>query len=371
MNDTPNTLDQTAFTNKALEAVIRIGVVVLLAAWCFQIVRPFIIPVVWGIILAIAAYPSYRRIAALVGGRPKLAATLFIVIALVLLIIPTVLLSDTLIGGVRQVSTQLSDGTIDIPPPPESVRTWPLIGKPLANFWSLASANLTEALSEIRPQIKALGRWLLATAAGVGFSVLQFVLAIFIAGVLLAQSTRGGHAASAVATRLAGKRGEEFANLAEATVRSVARGILGVALIQSFLAGLGFLAVGIPGAGFWALLCLLLSVVQIGPGLVLVPCVIYVFSTGETLTAVLFLAWSVFVALLDNILKPMLLGRGVNVPMVVIFIGAIGGFLSMGIIGLFVGSIILVLGYTLLQTWLSEVKEPVGDEANTPQETEG
>jgi predicted PurR-regulated permease PerM len=256
----------------------------------------------------------------------------------------------------------LQQGTVDIPPPPESVAGWPLIGKPLSNFWHLASENLEEALGQLKPQIKALGAWLLSAAAGAGFGLLQFVLAIVIAGVLLPRGEKGHQAARAVATRFVGARGEEFLDLAESTVRSVARGILGVAVIQSVLAGVGFLVAGIPGAGLLALVCLLLSVIQVGPGLVLIPCVIYVFMTDSMLTAILFLVWNVFVGLLDNVLKPLLLGRGVKVPMLVIFIGAIGGFLSMGIIGLFVGSIVLVLGYTLLQAWLSEGETPSQEE---------
>lgn len=353
----PNT--RSHFIENAQEAAIRIGVVALLIAWCFQIVRPFITPVIWGIIIAVAVAPLYARLERITGGRRRLAALLFVLLALVVLIGPTMMLSETLYGGIRHVAGQLQQGTVEIPPPPDNVHDWPLIGKSLANFWDLASENLEDALGQLKPQIKALGVWLLSSAAGAGFGLLQFVLAIVIAGILLPHGAKGHRTARSVATRFAGTRGEEFINLAETTVRSVARGILGVAVIQSVLAGVGFLVVGIPGAGLLALVCLLLSVIQLGPGLVLIPCVIYVFMTGSMVTGILFLIWNVFVGLLDNVLKPLLLGRGVNVPMIVIFIGAIGGFLSMGIIGLFVGSIVLVLGYTLLQTWLKESGEPV------------
>jgi predicted PurR-regulated permease PerM len=159
--------------------------------------------------------------------------------------------------------------------------------------------------------------------------------------------------AQGIARRLAGERGPQLADLAEATVRGVARGLLGVAVVQSLLAGVGMVLAGVPAAGLWTLLCLFLCVVQIGAGLVLVPAVIYVFVTGSTTTAVLFLVWSVFVMLIDNVLKPMLMGRGLQVPMVVVFLGAIGGMLAWGIVGLFVGSVILVLGYKLFVGWLA------------------
>ena len=256
---------------------------------------------------------------------------------------------------------------MSIPPPPEDIAGWPIIGEQLERSWRLASVNLTAALGEIRPQIAAFGRWLLATVAELGLGILQFVVAIIIAGVFLANAQGGGRTARAIAVRLAGDRGADYADLGQATVRSVARGILGVALIQSLLAGLGFLAVGVPGAGLLALVCLLLAVVQIGPALVLIGAVIYVFSTADSFTAVVFLIWSIFVALIDNILKPILLGRGVKVPMLVIFVGAIGGLLASGIIGLFVGSVILALSFTLFKAWLTEPPEPSEEQslANT------
>ncbi len=163
------------------------------------------------------------------------------------------------------------------------------------------------------------------------------------------------HAAHAIARRLAGNRGARFTQLAEAVVRSVSRGILGVAMIQAVLAGLGMLVAGVPAAGLWALVVLVLATIQIGAFPVMLPAVIYVFYHASMPVAVVFLVWALFVGSIDNILKPILLGRGVSVPMIVIFIGAIGGFLGAGIIGLFVGSVILVLGYELLHAWLDDI----------------
>jgi predicted PurR-regulated permease PerM len=199
--------------------------------------------------------------------------------------------------------------------------------------------------------------WLLSVVTGTGLAILQFFVAVLIAGVLLAYSTPGYQLAHNIGRRLAGDRGAELADLAEATVRSVARGVLGVALIQSSLAGLGFFIAGIPAAGFWAFLCLILGVIQIGVLPIMIPVVIYVFSITDTMTAVLFLIWSIFVSVIDNILKPLFLGRGLEVPMVVIFMGAIGGMLLSGIIGLFIGAVVLTLGYKLFLAWL-DVDQP-------------
>ena len=181
-------------------------------------------------------------------------------------------------------------------------------------------------------------------------------------GVLLASTQVAAQTARTFGARLAGDQGADFIDVAEATVRSVARGILGVALIQSLLAGLEFLVVGIPGAGLWALIALFFSVIQLGVFPVTIPIVIYVFATADIVTAVIFLIWSLFVGLIDNVLKPILLGRGVKVPMLIIFVGSIGGFISSGIIGLFTGAVVLALGYKLFLAWLDGTEAKSGED---------
>lgn len=353
----PASTDDKAYLNRALETSIRLGLVALLAVWCFRIVEPFIIPLVWGLIIAVASYPGFVRLRGLLGGQRVLAGVAFVLIALVVLVVPAALLGGTIAHGAGSLVEGFDQGTIRIPAPPAGVADWPLVGEPIHGFWSAAAQNLESALLEVAPQVRATISWVLSMAAGLGLGLLQFIFAIVIAGVLLVQDQAGRRATCAIARRLAGERGVQFAGLAEATVRSVTRGILGVALIQSLLAGLGFLVVGVPAAGLWALLCLLLSVVQIGIFPVTIPILIYVFSKVEPMTFILFLVWSIFIGTLDNILKPILLGRGVAVPMAVIFVGAIGGFITSGIIGLFVGSVVLVLGYKLFLAWLYEDDE--------------
>jgi predicted PurR-regulated permease PerM len=268
------------------------------------------------------------------------------------------MLSGSLIETARAYSAHLDAGTLSVPPASESVRSWPVIGEPLYSFWSEASNNLGAALSKITPQLKKVGIPLLTAAAGAGVGILKFVVSIIIAGVLLANDAGGGRAARAIATRLAGERGTTAVELAVATVRSVTLGILGVAMIQALLASLGLLVVGVPGAGLWALLVLILAIVQLPTILVLGPIIVYVFSTSSTVTAVVFAVWSILVGISDTFLKPLLMGRGVDVPILVIFIGAIGGFMTSGIIGLFVGAIILALGYKLYLIWLDQDAQP-------------
>jgi predicted PurR-regulated permease PerM len=341
-----------------MEAGIRIGLLLLLALWCFEIVRPFIVPVIWGIIIAVAVYPAYAWLVSVLGGHKGLAALSVTILMLVILVGPTIMLADTMVAGVRELALQIRAGNLYVPAPPESVETWPIIGGPLFRFWTLAVDNLGEALSTLAPQIRGIGGWLLSTAGGVGFGILQFVFAIIVSGVLLTHSQGGEKTVMAIANRLIGENGEKFADLAGATVRSVSTGIVGIALIQAIMAGLGFLAVGLPAAGLLASLCLILAVIQLGCGLVLIPAAIYLFATTDTYVAVLFLCWSVVIMILDNVLKPILLGRGAKVPMAVIFVGAIGGFVAYGIIGLFVGAVVLALSYTLVDAWVHERYTP-------------
>jgi predicted PurR-regulated permease PerM len=349
-----------AYLNRALEVSIHICLFALLAAACLLILRPFIALTTWGLIISISGYPGYCKLQKLLGGRGGLASVVFTVVLLAVLIVPIALLAQTLIDGFQSLAVRLHNETLTIPPPPPNIATWPLVGKPLSDLWSLASDNLSAALRSLAPQLKAAASGLLLGAAGVGLGVLQFFASIVIAGFLLANSSQCARVSRGLAIHLFGYKGPDFEALAAATVRSVTTGILGVALIQSLLAGLGFLMVRLPGAGLWALVFLVAAVLQVG-ALVLIPVVVYVFATTGTAKAVAFLIWCIFVALIDNVLKPLLLGRGVPVPIIVVFLGAIGGFMAMGIIGLFVGPILLSVGYKLFLAWLYQGVEPRGE----------
>ena len=282
----------------------------MLAAWCFEIVRPFLVPLVWAVIIAIALFPTYQRLRGALRGRRVPAAVVLVLLALTVLLIPVYLLSQSLVEGAQVLVRDLDAGTLRVPPPPAWVHGLPLVGETAAKSWSQASLNLEGTLGRFLPQIQASLRWLVGAAAGAGFAILQFVFAIGIAGVLLARAEGGTQAAIAVGRRLAGESGVEFIRLSGSTVRSVTRGILGVALIQSTLAGLGWLAVGLPAAGLWAPVALILSTVQIGILPIAIPALIDVYGTADTLTFVVFLVWSLFVGTLDNVLKPMLPGPG-------------------------------------------------------------
>ena len=356
--------DQTrydkAHVHRALEVSIHVGLAILLAAACLLILRPFVPLLAWGIIIAVAAYPGFKKVERKLGSRRVTAAVLFTLALLAILILPVFFLADSLVGGVQSLTAHFKTGTAIIPPPPASIGGWPIIGAPLRNGWLLASRDLTELLKEFAPQIKAAIPGVLSATAGLGSTVLQLLLSIIVSGVLLANAQAAYELTRSLADRLFGERGLEYQQLVGSTIRSVTFGIIGVAVIQSAFAALGFLIVGMPAFGLWAAIFLVAAVLQFG-ALVMIPAVIYVFATATTTKAVIFLVWCIIVGLMDNILKPILLGRGAAVPMAVVFLGAIGGFLAMGIIGLFVGAIVLSVGYKLFLAWLSN--SPTFDQA--------
>jgi len=349
--------EDRAFFKRALESSIRIGLILFLVVWCFEIARPFLQPIVWGIILAIATQPLYAGLCRLVGGRRRLAAATLVVGALLVLVIPSVLLTTNLVESATQLAESVEAGTLEVPPPPSGVADWPIVGGRVHALWAAASQNLDAALDPLHPQLKAVGGWMLGTATSAGFGLVVFALSIVLAGVLLASGERAADAARRVAERVVPDRGAELVALARDTVQSVTGGILGTAFIQAFLAGLGLLAAGVPAFGLWALLVLLLAVVQIPTLLVLAPLIVWVFASSSTGVAVTFAIWMTAVGLSDNVLKPLLLGRGSDVPMVVIFIGAIGGFMRAGIIGLFVGAVVLAVGHSLFKWWIESEPE--------------
>jgi len=346
----------------AVEVAIRLGALFLLVAACAWILAPFVSIVAWALIVAIAAEDLYERAVRALGGRRKLAAALLVGSALVALMLPAVLLADTAVAGARHFAGDIADGSLTVRPPPDRVADWPVIGPRVYEGWTLASQNLSAALERFAPQLKQLSTLLLRAAGSAGVALLQLAASLVLAGFLM--SRREGRLVSTerLATRLAGPRGPEFARLANATVKSVVQGIVGVAVIQTFLAWLGFGLAGVPFAGLWALLVLVAAVVQLPVALVMVPPVLIVLAESGSGTVLLFGLWCAFVALLDNVLKPILFGRGAKVPTLVIFLGAIGGMLAMGLIGLFLGAVLLALGYELLRAWLGDLELPVPED---------
>jgi predicted PurR-regulated permease PerM len=360
--------DERAFDRRVTQAAIRLSLLALLSFWCLKILAPFLNPIMGGVVIAIAVQTPYAKLTGALGGRSKLAAVLMVVAALLVLIVPTLALGASLVDSTAGFSDDLIHDQIKIPAPPDSVAGWPIVGEQLHGLWLGASENLESVLVKLAPYMKDIGLWLVSSVGDLGMGVALFIVAILIAGALLPNGERATRLADKVAYLLAGPRGPKLADLAASSVRSVTRGVLGVAVLQSLLAGLGMLVVGVPAAGLWTLLILILAVMQLPPSLVLIPVIIYVFYTSSTVVAVLFAIWSILVGLSDNVLKPLLMGRGSAVPMLVLFMGSIGGFIAGGILGLFVGAVVLSLGYTIFMAWVDESDVDGGDVATAATE---
>ena len=348
-------LEQKLFTNRVIEVAIRLTLTFLIVALCFKIIEPFMIIVVWGIIIAVAIFPLYNKLGLALGGRFKLAAILYTLFALSLLIAPSIMVSGSVVDTSSHLAKSFSAGTLEIPPPDQSVSEWPVIGEQVYLFWNQASTNLEQTLKQNIPEIKKLGESFLAALAGIGGGIIQFIFSIIISGVFLANTKAAYEITVKIASRLTDKeQGLQLTDLTTATIRSVAQGVLGVAVIQAILGGTGMYFMDVPGWGLWTIFILILAVAQLPPLLVLLPVIVYVFSVSETTPAVIFTIWSLIVSMSDSFLKPLLLGRGMDTPTLVILLGAIGGMMLFGILGLFVGAILLALGYELFMAWLAE-----------------
>jgi predicted PurR-regulated permease PerM len=346
--------DNEGYFNKVVTASLRIGFVAMLFLLSYIILKPFLILVIWSIIIAVGVYPLFEKLSKKMGNKKKLATTLLVLIALTVIIVPSVLMLSSTVDSVQNLKENFEAGTLAISPPPEDVAEWPIVGKSFYDLWTSASENLEATLTTYTPQIKEFVPKLLDSVAGMGGTILLTIISIIIAGALLLQSEPAEKTTQRIFKLLIGKDGKEITDLSILTIRSVVQGILGIAIIQSVAAGILMLSFGIPGAGLWALLVLFLAIVQLPPTIIMLPVAIYGFSIMSTTAAVIFLILALLVSVADSLLKPFLLGRGVDVPMLVVLLGAIGGMIAFGILGLFIGAVALAIAYKVFQALIDE-----------------
>lgn len=340
-----------AHTPLTLDALIRFSLIVMLAFWCFKIISPFIIPMLWGLIIAVALHPVYLKVAKLLGNRNSLSAFVIAATMITALIVPSIMMGNSAVDSLHEPIKVLKSGEYQLPALPEKVASWPIVGKPLSQFWAEAETDLAATLGHYNAQVKAVAAWLASSLSGAIGSIFQSVFSIIIAAIFWVNGAVLVRGSTHVAERLFSRDGAEYINLTGLTIQSVAQGVIGVALIQSVLAGIGLVAVGAPFAGVWILLVLVVAVAQLPPILILGPVAAYLYGVESSAVATTFLVWSLLVSFSDAILKPMLLGRGMEIPMIVILVGAIGGMMMSGILGLFVGAVVLGLAYQLTQKW--------------------
>jgi len=338
--------------NWSVESALRIGLVFLIILISFLIFKPFLVLIVWGAIIAITIYPLQKKMIKMFKGKKGLSATVLTLVLMAVLIVPTVFFTNSLFHSGAGLVEEIRMGTFHLPPPTESVKDWPLFGDKIYELWSLSSTNLTAAILKLGPQLTKVGAWLFNSLGGVIGSVFIFFFALIISGMFLTKADETYTFAVSFGEKLVGKRGKEFIDNSKGTVQSVVRGVIGVAVIQTTLVGIGFSVAGIPGAPVLTLIVFILALVQVPAILVVLPVIIYVFSVESTTFAVIFTIYELVSGMSDNVLKPMLLGRGVEIPMLVILIGSIGGMILMGMVGLFVGAVVFALAYQIFNDWM-------------------
>jgi|SRR5271166_2145784 len=345
---------EKASAKDPVQIAIRLGLLACVIYWSYILVLPFVPVLLWSAILAVALYPVFDGLARLLGGRPAVSATLITIIGLAIMIGPASWLVFGLVEGVRLISEQLGSGNVWVPAPNPAIKQWPLVGGMLFDLWQLASTNLAAALGKFSTYAKPVATTVLSTVGSVGMEILKFLVAVIATGFLFIPGPRLVSNMRIFLSHVVPERSEEFVAIAGETIRSVSRGVIGISVLQSLLAGIGFIVADIPGAGLFSFLVLLLGVAQIGSAIILIPMIAWYWLTREPSAALLFTLYIVPVGFIDNVLKPFVMGRGSRTPMVLILIGVLGGTLAHGLIGLFIGPIVLAVGWELLAAWIRD-----------------
>ncbi|HEV7490252.1 MAG TPA: AI-2E family transporter [Rhodanobacteraceae bacterium] len=360
---------ERALSRELLDVLIRTGLIAALVIFCYRIFSPFLQLMLWSMILTITLYPLQVQLKGKLGNKDGRAATLIVLIAIGIILVPIYLLGTSMTHSVQAMLASVKSGEFHIPPPAESVASWPLIGQRVYDFWLQATADLTGLAQRFSPRLSEVSLALLGKLAGLGLGLMMFVVALVIAGIVMANGENGERSALRITSRIFGPdRALQTMRLCTATIRAVAQGVVGIAFIQMLLIGVGFVLMGIPGAGLLALAVLLLGIMQLPTSLITLPVIVFVFLThGANLGTIVFAIYVFIAGLSDNVLKPLLLGRGVDVPMPVVLIGALGGMVTGGITGLFIGPVILAVGYQLFWQWVED--QPRASETHVQEQT--
>lgn len=365
MNDQPNGLNgvERRFNTLFIELSIRLFAIGVLIYWTFIIIQPFAAIILWSVVLAVAFYPIFRILADILGGRPILAAVLMTLAGLVLIIGPVTWMGVGMIDPVKSVMEGIEAGDISVPPPSASIKEWPIFGEQLYAFWLLASTNLRSAFTQILPQLKPAGDFLLGMAKSAGTGTLKFLVSVLLSGFILAAAPQLLAGARALARRIDPSSGEKFVDLAGATINAVSRGVMGLSLMQAVIGGFGMYLADVPGASLLTLAILVLGIIQIGPLIIVAPVIFWAWTTMPTGPALALTLCMLTVNYMDNVLKPFLLAHGLTTPMPVIFVGVIGGVLAHGVAGLFAGPVVLAVVWELTKAWIAEDLKAVTDNA--------
>lgn len=337
-------------------ATLAIFFLVVLAAATFWVLSPFLTSILWAVIVCVATWPILLRLEAAFGGRRRLAVAAMIAMILLVIFVPVVLALTTIISNAQNITTVIrSFQSIALPPPPDWLNSIPFGGDRLTAAWSrFAALDAEQRSAELTPYVQTALGWFAAQAGGIGATLLQFLLTAIISAIVLANGERVRDGILRFAKRLAGQHGYDAAVLAAQTIRGVVLGVVITAVVQAAIAGIGLLIAGVPAAGLLSALILFLSLAQIGPMPVMIPAAIWLFWSNEVVWGSVLAVFAIVSGTIDQFLRPVLIRRGANLPLLLIFAGVIGGLIAFGIIGLFIGPVVLTVAFTLLATWVSQ-----------------
>lgn len=341
-----------------IDIAIKLGVLTLMLYTVYLIAKPFLAVTAWGIIIAIAVTPLINLINKNINNRKAIIIG-FTLVVISMLIIPAYMLSQTAIESSQNLVSIVKNGDFVIPPANEEVKSWPLIGESAYQFWNDASHNLKTTLEPFSANIqKVVSSVLIALGSGLG-TIVMFSVSLAISAVFLLNAKSCADFYRRFLQRLIGQKANEWTELSTLTIRSVVNGVIGVAVIQSFFAFIGFALIDLPLALVWALVLMFLTIIQLPSFIIIAPAIAYVFFQGTGISEIIFAVYITIVGISDNFLKPLLMGRGIKIPVLVILIGAIGGMILMGMIGLFIGAVVFALAYELFLLWINEQEEGV------------
>lgn len=346
------------------DTLIRVGLIVGLGAVCFQALSPFLRLLVWSIVLAITIYPLHQALARRIGKKQGLASAILALVGVALIVVPSWLLMNSFADSIHSFIGAVQQNTLQIPEAREGIKKVPIVGNKIYGQWSKAHADLPGLVQSAQPKIGELARDAVGMVANIAKTMLLFLASFIVASIVMAYGQSGSRTGHAFMTRVAGPtRGETLTKLTIATIRAVALGVIGVATIQAILVGLALMLAGIRIAGVLAIITLILGIAQVPALVVSLPVIIYIWASGDyssgsaiAHTIILLLAGGS-----DNVLKPLMLGRGVDVPMPVVLLGALGGMASGGILGMFVGATGLAVAYEVFRNWIANT--PAADQA--------
>ena len=350
-----------------LEQNLGWGILLLLLLGCLLVLWPFVTALLWAAVLSFSTWPLYRRLLGWLGGRRSLAASLVSLGMILVVLLPFVVAGLTLADNVTELKTAVQRMIEQGPPaPPAWLGKVPLVGQYATEQWQNLAADSAGFLRGARRYIEPVAAGLLRAGLNLGAGLLQLALSILITFFLLRNGPLVAENLNASIGRIAGDRGKHLLQVAGNTVRGVVYGILGTAMVQAMMAGLGFLIAGVPGAALLALLTFFLSVVPVGPPMVWLPAALWLFHQGRTGWGIFMLIWGVGVSTVDNFVKPWLISQGSDLPFILILFGVLGGALAFGFIGVFLGPTLLAVGYRLVKEWAAANRAASKEAANAP-----